>query len=135
MSKVQAIQSTIRGLSNAVKRFAVKDKKFAEEIVYSPLKGEISKALKQVTKDMFQKNGKLSQSGKNEISSVIKELGLSKSATWDDILLATKKSKENLPKLQKIEIEVHPKYINVKELKEYLEKTKNVFKNGMPKIK
>ncbi len=78
--KVAMIESGVRGFANAVKRLAVKDKEFAEELVYMHgIRSEITpNALKGITKDMFSRSGKLTQEGKKEVVRLIKELNLPK---------------------------------------------------------
>lgn len=109
MTTVSMLQSGIRGFANAVKRAAVKDKKLAEELVYMHgIKSEITpNALRGITKDMFDKGGKLTEKGKNEVTRLIKELNLPENATWEEALGALRRSKENLPK---IEIPKLPKF-------------------------
>ena len=96
--KVTMLESGVRGFANAVKRFAVKDKKFAEELVYMHgIRSEITpNALKGITKDMFDKAGKLTEKGKKEVTGLMRELNLPKTATWDDALAAMKVSKEKV---------------------------------------
>ncbi len=109
MSKVSMLQSGVRAFANAVKKTAIKDKKFAEELVYMHgIKSEITpKALRGITKDMFDKGGKLTEKGKNEVTRLIKELNLPENATWEEALGALRRYKENLPK---IEIPQLPKF-------------------------
>ena len=99
--KVAMIESGVRGFANAVKRLAVKDKKFAEELVFMHgIRSEITpNALKGITKDMFSRSGKLTQEGKKEVVRLIKELNLPKNATWDEALAAAKASKEKVKQL------------------------------------
>lgn len=96
MSKVQMLESGAKGFANAVKRLAVKDKKFAEELVYMHgIRSEITpNALKGITKDMFDKSGKLTEKGKKEVKGLMERLNLPKNATWDDALAAVKASKD-----------------------------------------
>ena len=64
---VTMLKSGAQGFANAVERLAVKDKKFAEELVYMHgIRSEITpNALKGITKDMFDKAGKLTKNGKS----------------------------------------------------------------------
>ena len=39
-------------------------------------------ALKGITKDMFDKGGKLTEKGKKEVASLMREFKLPKNATW-----------------------------------------------------
>ena len=91
----QAAKSGIKAFSNAVNRLAIKDKAFAEELVFRhKIRGEINpNALKQITKDMFEKSGKLTTKGQQEVNHLIERFKLPKNATWDDILAALKSSK------------------------------------------
>ncbi len=100
--KVAMLESGVRGFTNAVKRFAVKDKKFAEELVYMHgIRSEITpNALKVITKDMFDKSGKLTEKGKKEVARVIKDFNLPQKATWDDAFSALKAWKDSLPKIK-----------------------------------
>lgn len=95
---VKILQTGIKALSNATNRLAVKDKAFAQELVFlHGIKGKITpKALKEsgITKDMFGATGKLTESGKKEVTRMIKGLGLKDNATWDDIYASLKASKE-----------------------------------------
>ncbi len=104
MSKISAIKSGIRGFANAVKRTAVQDRKFAEELVYMHgIRSEITpKSVRVLTKDMFDKGGKLTQRGTNEITRTLQELNLPQNATWDDIFEALRHFKVNVPKIQRI---------------------------------
>ena len=101
LGKVAMLKSGVRGFANAVKRLAVKDKKFAEELVFMHgIRSEITpNALKGITQDMFSKSGKLTQEGKKEVVRLIKELNLPKNATWDEALAAAKASKEKVKQL------------------------------------
>ena len=96
--KVTMLESGVRGFANAVKRLAVKDKKFAEELVYMHgIRSEITpNALKGITKDMFDKAGKLTEKGKKEVTGLMRELNLPKTATWDDALAAVRAYKEKV---------------------------------------
>ncbi len=96
--KVAMLESGVRGFSNAVKRLAVKDKKFAEELVYMHgIRSEITpNALKGITKDMFDKGGKLTEKGKKEVEGLLERFNLPQNATWDNVLEAIKASKEKL---------------------------------------
>ena len=95
---VTMLKSGAQGFANAVERLAVKDKKFAEELVYMHgIRSEITpNALKGITKDMFDKAGKLTKKGKKEVTGLMKKLNLPKTATWDDALAALRASKEKL---------------------------------------
>ena len=112
--KVTMLESSARGFANAVKRLAVKDKKFAEELVYMHgIRSEITpKALKGITKDMFDKGGKLSEKGRNEITRLIEEYKLPQNATWDDALAALKASKEKLAAQIKVKPIQMPKIVH-----------------------
>ncbi len=101
---VAALKSGIKAFANAVRREAVQNKKFTEELVYNHgIRSEITpNALKGITKDMFTPAGKLSESGSNEVKSIIKEFGLSQNATWSDILSALVNIKKNAPLVHKI---------------------------------
>lgn len=85
---VAAMEATAKGFANAVKRLAVSDKDFAMELAFMHnIRSQITpKALKQITKDMFEKGGRLSEHGRQEVSRVIQESGLGKNATWDEVL-------------------------------------------------
>ena len=104
MSKVSMLESGVRGFANAVRRAAVKDKKLAEELVYMHgIRGEITpNALKGITKDMFNKSGKLTESGRNEVAHVMKEYNLPQTATWDDALAAIRALKGKAVKIPHI---------------------------------
>lgn len=108
---VLALEATAKGFANAVKRLAVKDKDFAMELAFlHNIRSEITpKALKQITKDMFDKGGRLTESGRQEVSRVIQDSGLAKNATWDEVLQAVVERKRafqaklaeiKLPKLE-----------------------------------
>jgi hypothetical protein len=93
---VLALEATAKGFANAVKRLAVKDKDFAMELAFlHNIRSEITpKALKQITKDMFEKGGRLTEKGRQEVSRVIQENGLTKKATWDEVLQAVRERKK-----------------------------------------
>lgn len=103
--KVTVLKSGAQGFANAVKRLAVKDKKFAEELVYMHrIRSEITpNALKGITKDMFDKGGKLTEKGKKEVAGLLERFNLPKNATWDDALAAVRASKEKLAAKIKLE--------------------------------
>ncbi|MBO6088037.1 hypothetical protein J6P92_06830 [bacterium] len=94
---VVALEATAKGFANAVKRLAIQDKDFAMELAFlHNIRSEITpKALKQLTKDMFDKGGKLTESGRQELERVIQESGLSKNATWDEVLQKVVEKKRN----------------------------------------
>ena len=106
MSKVTMLKSGIKAFANSVKRTAVKDKKFAEELVYMHgIRSEITpKAIKGITKDMFDKGGKLTEKGQKEVAEIIREFNLPQNATWDQALEAMIHFKDSLPKVPKLEI-------------------------------
>lgn len=62
------LKSGVQGFANAVKRFAIKDKGFAEELAFiHGIRSDITpNALKGITKDIFDKGGKLTKNGKKE---------------------------------------------------------------------
>ena len=95
---VKALESGVQGFANAVKRFAIKDKAFAEELAFiHNIRSEITpKALRQITKDMFDKAGKMTESGRQEIQEIISSHGLSKNATWEEILQAVAQRKQQM---------------------------------------
>jgi len=97
---VRAIESTVRGFANAVRRAAVRDKNVAQELVFKHgIRGEITpNALKGITKDMFDATGKLTEKGKKELQSVMERTGLPANATWDQVFEAVIKSKNELAK-------------------------------------
>ena len=105
-----AMEATAKGFANAVKRLAIKDKDFAMELAFiHNIRSQITpKALKQITKDMFDKGGRLTEQGRQEVSRVIQESGLSRNASWDEVLQAVVERKrafqaklaEKLPKLE-----------------------------------
>lgn len=132
---VRALLSTARGFANAVNRQAVKNKNFAQELVFNHgIRGEITpKTLQGITKDMFDSAGRLTQKGEAEIQRVISQTGLSKNATWDQILEAVGKQKEQVAK--KIELvlaELKDVPTNVKKFD--FEKFKDDLKNGTKKL-
>lgn len=94
--KVQALKSSAKWFANAVKRLAIKDKKMAEELVYMHgIRSEITpNALKTITKDMFDSTGKMTDVGRKEVQGLLERFKLPQNATWDDILQAVRKSKE-----------------------------------------
>ena len=103
------LQSGIRGFANAVKRAAVKDKGFAEELVYiHGLRSDITpNSLRKLgLKGMFNNEGKLTKNGQKEVRRIIKELNLPKNATWDDAFASRsavinyKKSVMEIPKTE-----------------------------------
>jgi len=106
MTKVRAILSTARGFANAVNRQAVKSKEFAEELVFKHgIRGEITpKALEGITKDFYDKSGRLTEQGRKEIQEVLRNTGLTEKATWDEVLQAVIKSKQEAAK--RIELEL-----------------------------
>lgn len=132
--KVQALKSGVKGFANAVKRLAIKDKKMAEELVYMHgIRSEITpNALKTITKDMFDSTGKMTDVGRKEVQGLLERFKLPQNATWDDILQAVRKSKEetaaklkklidNIPKKSKV-IKV-PDEVVMAEAKTYKPKT------------
>ena len=94
---VVALEATAKGFANAVKRLAIQDKDFAMELAFlHNIRSEITpKALKQLTKDMFDKGGKLTEGGRQELERVIQESGLGKNATWDEVLQKVVEKKRN----------------------------------------
>lgn len=141
MSKVSMINAGIKGFANAVKRMAVKNKEFAQELVFEHgLRGEITpNNLRKIgivggkydKPQMYNEAGKLTKSGKAEVLRVAKDLNLSPTkATWDDALEAIGKSKKD-----RIEL---PKIPKVKNLSLYLDKFKepltDSFKESIKKI-
>ena len=105
MSKVTMLKSGIKGFANAVKRTAVKDKKLAEELVYMHgIRSYTYIYFKGITKDMFDKGGKLTEKGQKEVAKIIREFNLPQNATWDQALEAMRHFKDSLPKLPKLEI-------------------------------
>lgn len=128
---VEALQSGAQGFANAVERLAIQNRAFAEELVFKHnIRGKITpNALKQITKDMFDKKGKMTEQGRKEIQELIQEHGLSKNATWDEILQAVRARKDAISKKLKFPTEIKmPKIIDVKEM---LAKAKE----EIPKIK
>lgn len=115
------LQSGIRGFANAVKRAAVKDKGFAEELVYiHGLRSDITpNSLRKIglTEDIFGNGGKLTKEGQKEVRRIIKELDLPKNATWEDAFAAIRRYKENLPKIPKLEIPKLKEEFNIEEFK------------------
>lgn len=121
MSKVSMINAGIRGFANAVKRMAVKNKEFAQELVFEHgLRGEITpNNLRKIgivsgkygKPQMYDEAGKLTKSGKAEVLRVAKDLNLSPTkATWDDALEAIgkfKKDKIELPKIPKVDLSLN----------------------------
>ena len=103
--KVRALLSTAKGFANAVGRRAVQDKQFAQELVYQHgIRGNITpKNLKVITKDMFDASGKLTERGATEVQSILSETGLSQNATWDQIIEAVAKMKQNAVPVAKID--------------------------------
>lgn len=101
MTKVTMLKAGVKGFANAVRRMAVKDKKLAEELVFMHgVRSEITpKALKGITKDLFEKGGQLSQKGKAEVTNIIKDFNLPANATWEDALKALSEYKRNIPKI------------------------------------
>lgn len=131
---VRALLSTARGFANAVNRQAVKNKNFAQELVFNHgIRGEITpKSLQGITKDMFDSAGRLTQKGEAEIQRVISETGLSKNATWDQILEAVGKQKEQVAK--KIELVLAELKETTTEVKKFdIEKFREAVKNGFKK--
>ena len=120
--KVKAILSTARGFANAVNRQAVQDKQFAQELVFRHgLRGDITpKSLQGITKDFYDKSGKLTEQGKQELQRVLKEVGLTENATWDEVLQAIIKSKnEAFERIKNIKLEkVLPKDFDIKSMQE-----------------
>ena len=94
---VVALEATAKGFANAVKRLAIQDKDFAMELAFlHNIRSEITpKALKQLTKDMFDKGGKLTESGRQELERVIQDSGLGKNASWDEVLQKVVEKKRN----------------------------------------
>ena len=128
---VVALEATAKGFANAVKRMAIQDKDFAMELAFlHNIRSEITpKALKQLTKDMFDKGGKLTESGRQELERVIQESGLGKNATWDEVLQKVVEKKRNFRvKLAQIKL---PKVLEGKS-KEIIENFKE-FKLPNPK--
>lgn len=87
---VPAIKATTKGLANAMNRFAVKNKDFAEYLVYEHgLKGNVTP--KFVTKAIgkaaggWDKSGKVTQQGISQIKKLLNEWELPSNASWDDI--------------------------------------------------
>ena len=115
---VTALEATAKGFANAVKRMAIQDKDFAMELAFlHNIRSEITpKALKQLTKDMFDKGGKLTESGRQEVERVIQESGLDKNATWDEVLQKIIEKKRNFrAKLAEIKL---PKKLEISGFKE-----------------
>ncbi len=104
MTTVSILKAGIRGFANAVKKTAVNDKKFAEELVYMHgIRSNITpNALRKsgLTKDLFDKGGKLTQKGQNEVKGIIQDLDLPKNASWYDVFKAIRKYKDAIPKLE-----------------------------------
>ena len=119
MTVVSMLTSNAKGFAKAVNRFAMKDKRFAEELVYNHgIRGQITpKALKGITKDMFDASGNLTDAGKKQINELMNTYKLPQNATWEDALQALRKYKDSLPeiKLPKLEI-MNLKSVNFKEL-------------------
>ena len=88
---VPATEGGIRAFTNAVKRFAAKDKAFAEAVAdISGPKGKVTTTIvrQSLDRDIFERSGKLSETGKKIINKAIEELKLPKNATYDDIFVA-----------------------------------------------
>lgn len=119
MTVVSMLTSNAKGFAKAVNRFAMKDKRFAEELVFNHgIRGQITpKALKGITKDMFDASGSLTNAGKKQINDLISTYKLPQNATWEDALQALRKYKDSLPeiKLHKLDI-VKLKSVNFEEL-------------------
>ena len=98
MAHVQALESGAQGFANAVKRFAIKDKAFAEELAFiHNIRSEINpKSLKPLTKDKFDSAGRMTEKARQQLASEIQALGLPKTATWEDILSAVRNTKQRL---------------------------------------
>ena len=127
---VTAMEATAKGFANAVKRLAVKDKDFAMELAFlHNIRSEITpKALKQITKDMFEKGGRLTEKGRQEVSRVIQENGLTKKATWDEVLQAVRERKKAIK--EKLAAILLPKTIESKVCKnDILEEYKKIAPN------
>lgn len=126
------LESGARGFANAVKRLAVKDKKFAEELVYMHgIRSEITpNALKEITKDMFCKGGKLTEKGKKEVAGLLERFNLPKNATWDDALTAVRASKE------KLAAKINLKHLNIPDFSKVAKKIQGteIPKFEFPKI-
>lgn len=138
---VRALLSTARGFANAVNRQAVKNKNFAQELVFNHgIRGEITpKSLQGITKDMFDSAGRLTQKGEAEIQRVISETGLSQNATWDQILEAVGKQKEQIAKRIECELNklkdtlaIADKKIITLDIEKFREAVKNGFKKYIP---
>ena len=129
MLKVSMLQSGIRGFANAVKRTAIKDKKFAEELVnIHGLRSDITpKSLRKIglTKDIFDNGGKLTKEGQKEVARISKELNLPQNATWEDAFAAVRRSKENLLEIPKVK-ELKISEFNIDELRKLKLKTPKV---------
>ena len=85
---VRALFSTNRGFANAVNRYAIRCKDFAEELVFNQgIRDKITpKALKELAGDYYDKSGRLTEIGKKELLSMIQRFSLPKNATWDQLL-------------------------------------------------
>ena len=129
---VVALEATAKGFANAVKRMAIQDKDFAMELAFlHNIRSEITpKALKQLTKDMFDKGGKLTEGGRQELERVIQESGLGKNATWDEVLQKVVEKKRNFrAKLAEMAINV-PKKLEFKGFKDFkVQKVKDIYEN------
>ena len=119
MSHVQALESGAKGFANAVKRFAIKDKAFAEELAFiHNIRSEINpKSLKPLTRDKFDSAGRMTEEARQQIASEIQELGLPKTATWEDILSAVRNAKQRLAgKCKELSVELKmPEFNKTKE--------------------
>ena len=131
---VAAMEATAKGFANAVKRMAIQDKDFAMELAFlHNIRSEITpKALKQLTKDMFDKGGRLTESGRQELERVIQESGLSKNATWDEVIQRmVEKKRQFSERLAEIKLpKILPQKFEIKGLKDFkVPKVKDIYEN------
>lgn len=119
MAHVQALESGVQGFANAVKRFAIKDKAFAEELAFiHNIRSEINpKSLKPLTRDKFDSAGRMTEKARQQLAFEIQELGLPKTATWEDILSAVRNTKQRLAeKCEELSVELKmPEFNKTKE--------------------
>lgn len=98
MPKVSMINSTIKNIATDFTRYARFDKSFAERLVFhNNIRGHISN--KAITYDLgfdiFDREGKITNEGLDNVLDIIKSNKLKRDATWFDAIKASHKIWQN----------------------------------------